>query len=500
MLQRVFALQYRGKRFVFDVGPRLGGGGMAEVYLGSSPDAPEAHVAIKIPRQDLKESIRGLFLREAEAASHVSGPHVVRVVDWGEEPPFIAFEFIEGGTLAAELQNRQREQRFWSEAELVHLYRQLVEGMSAINTEVIHRDLKPDNIFFDDGVLKVGDFGIAKYVGEVTRTRTFKGVGTPLYMSPETFRGASVDWQTDQYSLGVVFYEMATLQPLFVGDWDELERLHLFQRPPRVTTVVTGLSERLATMIARMLEKRPDQRFPSWEAILSELDLLEEGSRAPEDAPSESALVQKAAEQVEAVRSEALQRERIAEERRTKTQARQELLEYWAEEFFGQVQSRVDGLNQSLGEEAIRFSRSGGPEGRCYVSFISAQLEIMLGTVSIEASEDVMLWGWIQVQTSRTALCGNLLLTAEPPPYGTWYDVTMRVFASMDAGFKPYDDVGGRYTVIGGNRLVVALNPEALLQQRRKRNVISGVNYEEETLNFGMLLDKAMQLLVEDAR
>lgn len=493
-------MQYRGKQFVFDVGPRLGTGGMAEVYLGTRDDAPDTHVAIKVPRGDLDQVIRALFLREVEAALRVSGRHVVRVVDWGEEPPFVAFEFIEGGTLAEALQNRQREQRLYSEADLVDLYRQLVEGMSAINSEVIHRDLKPDNIFFDDGVLKVGDFGIAKYVGEVTRTRTFKGAGTPLYMSPETFRGASVDWQTDQYSLGVVFYEMATLQPPFVGDWDQLEHLHLFQRPPRVTTVVPGLSERLATMIARMVEKRPDQRFPSWEAILGELDVLKEGLPAPEDAPSESALVQKAAQQMEAVRSEALERERAAEERRAKTQAREELLEYWAREFFGEVESRVERVNQSLGEETIRFSRSGGPERRCYVSFISAQLEIMLATVSVEASEDVVLWGWIELHTSRTVLCGNLLLIAEPPPYGTWYDVTMRVSAYADQGFQPRDDVGGRYTVFGQARLVVALNAEALLHQRRKRNIISGVGYDEETLNFGMLVDKAMQILVDDAR
>jgi len=479
---------------------------MAEVYLGTRDDAPEIHVAIKVPRQDLDEAIRTLFLREAEAALRVSGPHVVRVVDWGEEPPFIAFEFIEGGTLAAELQNRQREQRFHSEADLVGLCRQLVEGMSAINGEVIHRDLKPDNVFIDDGVLKIGDFGIAKYVGEVTRTRTFKGAGTPLYMSPETFRGGSVDWQTDQYSLGVVFYEMATLQPPFTGDWDELERLHLFQRPPRVTTVVTGLSERMATMIARMLEKRPDQRFPSWQAILDELDVLEEGSPAPEDAPSGSALVQKAAEQIEAVRSEALERKRVAEEVRSKTQARRELLDYWAQEFFAEVQSRVDRLNQSLGEEVVQFSAPGPPhptappQRLCHVFFINAQLDIVLETVPIGASDDVILWGRVQLETQRRGCYANLLLTSEPPPYGTWYEVQMKVSGIMSGAFEPRDNVGGQYKVAGRDRLVMALNSEALLHRREERNVMSGINYDENLLSLGTLLDDVMRVLVEDAR
>lgn len=243
-------MEYRGQRYTFDADARLGSGGMAEVYLGVRRDAPQKHVALKIPLPGLHPELRDLFLREAQAAQKVSGPNVVEVVDWGAEPPFIAFEFIEGPTLERVLVARRGDGRYWPEAELIEMYQQLVDAMASINQEVIHRDLKPANIFVAKGLLKVADFGISKYVGEGTRTKTFKGWGTAPYMAPETWRGLSLDWRADQYSLGVVFYEMATFELPFTGSDEELERKHLFERPRRVTALASSLSERLATMIA----------------------------------------------------------------------------------------------------------------------------------------------------------------------------------------------------------------------------------------------------------
>ena len=226
-------MEYRGQQYVFDATTRIGGGGMADVYLGTRRDAPEASaVAIKVPSSRVPEPARDLFLREAEAAHRVSGPNVVQVVDWGDTPPFIAFEFVEGSTLAEDLRTRQGGRRFWSGSELVDLYRQLVAAMSAINEYVVHRDLKPENIFVQGNTLKISDFGISKYVGEATRSRTFKGWGTLPYMAPETLRGDRAEWYSDQYSLGIVFFEMATLQLPFVGTSDELEHAHLYRGRP----------------------------------------------------------------------------------------------------------------------------------------------------------------------------------------------------------------------------------------------------------------------------
>src|SRR5437016_4990110 len=114
-----------GQRFSFHVGPALGRGGMGDVFLGTRHDDLSEIVAIKVPLSNLPPDVRDLFLREAEAARQVDHANVVKVVDWGKAPPFIALEFAEGGTLATEVARRQPGQH-WTEPELITLFRQLV--------------------------------------------------------------------------------------------------------------------------------------------------------------------------------------------------------------------------------------------------------------------------------------------------------------------------------------------------------------------------------------
>lgn len=492
-------MEYRGQQFIFDAQARLGAGGMAEVYLGILRDDPSIRVAIKIPLPDLDDNYRSLFLREADAAQAVNNTHVVHVVDWGDGPTFIAYEFIEGGTLVNELRRRQGEQLFWSEEQLINLYRQLVEAMTAINEIVIHRDLKPENIFLQDSILKVSDFGISKYVGEVTRSKTFKGWGSAPYMAPETFRGESIDWRADQYSLGVIFYEMATLQRPFTGDWEALERMHLYERPSRVTSVRKDVSERLASMIAKMLEKRAEDRWPSWQKLAAELDAIEKRLPAEEQNPrEEDTLVHKAAEQIEFLRKKNLQEQQRIEEERREEKEHQQLLDYWTNYFFEKIQKRIEELNESLGDSAIRFERS---PMWCQLSFINSRLQITLQAVPINAQADFMLWGKVDLTSNLRAMVSNLILLSEPLPYGTWYEVEMKMDPWVRPGVNPdeEDNKGGSYRVIGSERAVLAENWEALQFQREWRNVMSLVGYNEKLLDFEILLEQLMQVLVEDA-
>lgn len=503
-------MQFRGRRFVFDSsGQRLGGGGMAEVYLGTRLDDPTQYVAIKVPLSGLGDSERQMFLREAEAAQRVSDPHVVGVVDWGDDPPFIAFEFVQGPTLAKELHTRQTERRRWDEAGLIGIYRQLVEAMAAINQQVIHRDLKPDNIFLDDQLLRVGDFGIAKYVGQVTRSKSFKGWGTLPYMAPETWRSESIDWRADQYSLGVVFYELATLQVPFVGSAEELEHQHLYVRPSRITDIVPGLSERLATLVARMLAKRRDERYESWQAVGCELATMAEKTQADSgQATDDDSLVRVAARQIEHVRGSELERQRQEEERTRQEKDRRELLRFWADEFFTEVRARVDNLNQHLGEVAIRvWEPQGGRHPtlalarECRVSFINANLLLALQVVPLEGPSDLFLWGTVELRTNRRGWFGNLYLNPSPPPYGEWIEVEMRMspIAYPDARPEQEDRKGGQYKVLGGERLVLARNWQAIAFQREWQRVMSAVNYSERRLDLDQVLNECLTILVEDA-
>lgn len=210
---------------------------MGEVFLGSrlGPEtgAPTLTIhdesfAIKLPSADLDKESRALFLKEAEAAAKVDHPNVVKVIDWGDEPLFIVFERVRGGDLAKEISRRRGENQPWSEPELVAMYRQLVDGMKAVNAEVVHRDVKASNIFLEGENLRIGDFGLAKDVGETTRTLTHKGRLTPAYAAPEIWRSERYTWAADQYSMAIVFFELATFKRPFKGQTnDELEQEHL---------------------------------------------------------------------------------------------------------------------------------------------------------------------------------------------------------------------------------------------------------------------------------
>src|SRR5581483_9311749 len=91
--------------------------------------------------------------------------------------------------------------------EIVGHVKQMLEGLKALHTKTVHRDLKPENILLSSETLKIGDFGLAKFVDEATRTLTFKGSGTPRYMAPEVWTGQHVVPATDLYALGVLFFE-----------------------------------------------------------------------------------------------------------------------------------------------------------------------------------------------------------------------------------------------------------------------------------------------------
>lgn len=267
-------VEYRGQEFIFVAGRRLGAGGMAEVYEAVRKDAPNVKAAVKVPLPHLDPEVKAMFLREADAARRVESPYVVRVLDWGDAPPFIAFEFMSGPTLDTDIARRRREAQLWAPGELLRMYLQLARGLESVNEHVVHRDLKPANIFVDREQLRVSDFGISKFSGAATRTRTFKGAGSPPYMAPETFRLEYVDWKADQYSLGVVFYEMATGARPFSGrSWEDFEQHHLYDPPLPATSLNPLLPSEIASIVSRMLSKRTGERFPSWSALEQQLEV-----------------------------------------------------------------------------------------------------------------------------------------------------------------------------------------------------------------------------------
>ena len=264
-----------------DFGPRyqvlslLGTGGMGKVYKAYDRELDRT-LALKILRPDMVADPQALqrFKQELLLASRISHPNILRIHDLGDHRgvKFISMAFVEGGDLAEILKKNGR----LPVERCVHLMKQLCEALQAAHSaNVVHRDLKPQNILVNaEDHLYVSDFGLAKTLEPNVSgmTRTGAVLGTPLYMSPEQVQGKSIDNRTDIYALGLVFYEMLTGVLPFTGDSSyELmyKRVHQFPRKPEMLT--PGLPPYISRICLRCLEKDASMRYQHAREILDDL-------------------------------------------------------------------------------------------------------------------------------------------------------------------------------------------------------------------------------------
>src|SRR5918999_60973 len=198
-----------GERFRLE--EKVGSGGMSSVYRAYDP-TPERRVAIKMMHRDISSDPDQLerFRREARAVAQLNHPHVVTVIDAGEDEgaPYIVFEYVEGETLKERIRRLGRLPIDEAIAYAIEIGRALE---CAHTHKLVHRDVKPQNVLIDrDGRAKVTDFGIARSMEAQGLTATGRVLGTTDYVSPEQALGHEVTEQSDIYSLGVVLYEMLT--------------------------------------------------------------------------------------------------------------------------------------------------------------------------------------------------------------------------------------------------------------------------------------------------
>src|SRR5918998_3211204 len=198
-----------GGRFRLD--EKVGAGGMSTVYRAYDPTL-ERWVAIKLMHRDISTDPDQLerFRREARAVASLNHPHVVTVIDAGEDEgtPYIVFEYVEGETL----KDRIRRMGQLPVDEAVAYAIEIARALGAAHARaIVHRDIKPQNVLVDEeGSAKVTDFGIARSLEEEGLTADGRVLGTTDYVSPEQALGHDVDGQSDIYSLGIVLYEMLT--------------------------------------------------------------------------------------------------------------------------------------------------------------------------------------------------------------------------------------------------------------------------------------------------
>ncbi|MCB9615051.1 MAG: protein kinase [Sandaracinus sp.] len=260
----------------------LGEGGMGVVYLVTHA-ALDKRMALKVLHGEgsRDETVVARFVQEAQASSAIGHPNIVDVIDFGrlaDGAAYFVMELLEGESLT----DRIRRGALPLE-EAVCIAEQIASALAAAHARgIVHRDLKPDNVQLvqrgGELVVKILDFGIAKVGGASSKlTKTGMIFGTPHYMSPEQAAGQSVDARTDIYALGVILFEMATGQVPFDGDtFMGILSKHMFEPPPRPTERLPS-THPLEPVILRALAKKPEDRYPSMDAVANDLRILREG-------------------------------------------------------------------------------------------------------------------------------------------------------------------------------------------------------------------------------
>lgn len=270
---RVLAGRYQINGFI-------GEGGMSRVWRALDQNTGK-NVAVKVLREEYSEdeSFIRRFDREAQAASRMSHPNIVNLLDVGVEEDgtrYLVMEYVQGKTLKRFI---QESGALRPEIAAQIIIRVLAALQHAHQNGVVHRDIKPQNILIDkEGTVKVADFGIARMANAQTVNQTDESVmGSVYYFSPEQARGAAVDARSDIYSVGVVFYEMLTGKVPFTGDTPvAIAMQHLQTAPIPPAEVNPSVSSALDFVVLHAMEKKPRRRYQSAEEMLRDVRLAME--------------------------------------------------------------------------------------------------------------------------------------------------------------------------------------------------------------------------------
>lgn len=262
----------------------IGEGGMANVYWAQDIIL-QRKVAIKILRLDLQNEpqTQARFQREALATSELSHPNIVSVLDVGTDHglPYMVMEYVAGPDLKEYIQKNSPLKM----DEIIRIMDQLLSAIAlAHKHNVIHRDLKPQNILMDkNGKIKIVDFGIAVALNQSSVTQTNSVMGSVHYMSPEQTRGGMVTRQSDIYSLGIILYELITGKVPFNGETPVAIALKHAQEPiPSIRKANPQIPQSLENVVLKATAKDPRDRYYSAQEMKTDLDTVFDPERRNE--------------------------------------------------------------------------------------------------------------------------------------------------------------------------------------------------------------------------
>ena len=250
----------------------LGRGGFGEVYFGVSDSGRE--VALKAVQNYEEIELRGI-----SHCMNLKSPHLVTIFDVRHDAqgtPWVIMEYVSGPSLREVLDDKDARNGM-GEDQALYFMRELIKGMRYLHDAgVVHRDLKPHNIFFEDGAVKIGDYSLSKAISNTHQTGHTTTVGSVHYMAPEIGEG-KYNKAVDVYALGVILFEMLTGQPPYVGEsMGEVLIKHITNEPD-----VSNLSEPFASTIKKAMARDPEERFQSVDEMLHSLSPDDHSSYLP---------------------------------------------------------------------------------------------------------------------------------------------------------------------------------------------------------------------------
>jgi hypothetical protein len=268
----------------------LGEGGMGRVYLAHHTNLPNKRYAFKVLLGDHAAStmMRARFTREAERASQLDHPNVVKVVDFGQTTHgllYIVMDFVEGPSLVSLIGDAPMPP-----AQVIALARAICKGLVYAHAAgIVHRDLKPENILVSTGpdgmVPRLVDFGLAMSIDQSDARLTESGMtmGTPAFAAPEQLSGKPIDHRADLFALGMTMFEMLTggLLP-FEGHMMEVVSAKTTKDAPRISARVPGLAvpAELEDIVERLTRRKPAERYASAREVIDALDAVHLGPEA----------------------------------------------------------------------------------------------------------------------------------------------------------------------------------------------------------------------------
>ncbi len=253
---------------------QIGSGGMSTVYRALDQTL-ERRVAVKLMHREIASDSDQLerFRREARSVAQLSHPHIVGVIDAGEDEsrPYIVFEYVDGETLKERIRRLGRLPMDEAIAYAIEIARALG---CAHSRHIVHRDVKPQNVLIDEeGSAKVTDFGIARTLDQEGLTADGRVLGTTDYVSPEQALGHDVNGQSDIYSLGIVLFEMLTGDVPFHGENQvSVAMKHVREDLPDLQVRRPEASATLASVLDRMTDKDLGRRYPDVPTLIADLE------------------------------------------------------------------------------------------------------------------------------------------------------------------------------------------------------------------------------------